>query len=465
MRLVLAIWNWLDDRLGFSKAIYPVIAHPVPRGVNWWYVLGSATLVAFIFQIVTGVALAFTYVPSPNSAYESLRFISNEAILGNVVRGIHYWGSSAMVILIALHLTRTFLMGSYKYPRELNWLTGVLLFGLTLGMAFTGQLLRWDQDAFWGVVVGAAQAAQAPVIGGILSQVVLAGQTVGGATLTRFYATHVFLFPALMFGLIAVHLYLVVRHGISEPPQAGKPVVRATYRQEYDELLHRDGIPFWPYAAWRDVVFAMLVGAVVTALAIVVGAPHLGKPADPTILEAYPRPDWYFLWLFALLALIPPGVERWFILGFPLVVLVALLAPPLVAPAGERSPRRRPWAVAGVVIPAVSIIALIHIGNAAPWSPVTPPPPLPVTVTQGLQGGRAQGAQLFQDLACHGCHTVAGTGGKSGPDLTTVGNRLTREQLTTRILTGGNNMPAYGASVRPEDMSALIDFLSQLKGS
>src|SRR5207248_2398992 len=142
-------------------------------------------------------------------------------------------------------------------------------------------------------------------------------------------------------------------------------------------------------------------------LALVIGAPELGKPADPTILQAYPRPDWYFLWLFALLALIPPEIERWFILGFPLIVLAALFAPPLVGPTGERSPRRRPWAVAGVIIPAVSILALIHAGNAAPWSPITPTPPLAASVTQGLNPSQAQGAQLFQDLACHGCHTMA----------------------------------------------------------
>src|SRR5207253_6078586 len=197
----------------------------------------------------------FTYVPSPNSAYETLQFISHTAVLGNIVRGIHYWGASAMVILIALHMTRTFLMGSYKYPRELNWLTGVLLFGLTLAMAFSGQLLRWDQDAFWAVVVGAAQASQAPVVGGIMAQILLAGQTVGGATLTRFYATHVFLFPALMFGLIGLHLYLVIHHGISEPPGRGDVVDPATYQEKYEELMLKEGIPFWPDAAWRDVIF------------------------------------------------------------------------------------------------------------------------------------------------------------------------------------------------------------------
>jgi ubiquinol-cytochrome c reductase cytochrome b subunit len=464
MGILLAIWRWIDDRLGLSKTIFPIIAHPVPRETNWWYVLGSATLAAFIFQIITGVALAFTYGPSPNSAYETLQFITHQANRGNIVRGIHYWGSSAMVVLIALHMTRTFLMGSYKFPRELNWLSGVLLFGLTLGMAFSGQLLRWNQDAFWGVVVAAAQASQTPIIGGLIAQIVLAGQTVGGATLTRFYATHVFLFPALMFGLIGLHLYLVIRHGISEPPKAGEPVDKKTYRQKYAELIHRDGIPFWPDAVWRDVAFAVFVGAFVVLLAIVVGPPELGQPADPTILQAYPRPDWYFLWLFALLALIPPEMERWFILGFPALIFAALFLPPLLGPTGERAPSRRPWAIVGVIIPAVAIVALIHIGFVAPWSPAIPAEPLPASVTQNLQGPTAHGAQVFQDRGCHGCHTIAGTGGQRGPDLSTVGSRLTRDQLTTRIATGGRNMPAYGTTIPPEDLSALVDFLSQLHG-
>src|ERR687885_454983 len=187
--------RWFDRRLGFSKAILPIIQHPVPRSVNWWYVFGSATLVAFIFQVITGVALAFTYVPAPNSAYDTLQFITHGALLGNVVRGIHYFGASAMVILIAIHAARVFLMGAYKYPRELSWLTGALLLLMTLGMAFTGQLLRWDQDAYWAVVVGAEQAGRVPLVGPWLVQIIVAGQTVGGGTLTRFYATHVFLIP------------------------------------------------------------------------------------------------------------------------------------------------------------------------------------------------------------------------------------------------------------------------------
>ncbi len=460
MQWLVRIWRWWDDRLGFTRSVKPIVEHPVPPNLNWWYVLGSATLIAFIVQVVTGVALAFSYVPAPNSAYDSLTFITHQAVLGNVVRGLHYFGSSAMVILIGAHMAHVFLTGSYKFPREVNWLTGVILLVLTLGMAFTGQLLRWNQDAYWAVVVGAEQAARAPFVGELLARILIAGQTVGGATLTRFYATHVFLLPALMFILIGTHLYLVIQHGVSEPPEPGQRVDPKTYRQRYDELLHKVGVPFWPDAAWKDVVFALGVGAIVLALAILVGPPELGTQADPTIIQADPRPDWYFLWYFALLALLPAGIEDYFMVGFPLLVGVALIALPFVAPAGERSPQRRPWAVAAVVIAVVSMFTLIELGNRAPWSPVFDTATLSSSVTAALTGDAASGAQLFQQNDCIACHMIQGAGGERGPNLTAVGDRLTPEQLTTRILNGGHNMPAYGQTLSPDDVSALVTFLS-----
>lgn len=460
MALLRRIAEWVDDRLGLSASWLPFLRHPVPRNVNWWYVLGSATLVAFVAQIVTGVALAFTYIPAPNAAYESLDFITHRAVLGNVVRGIHYFGASAMVILVVAHTIRVFLMGSYKFPREMNWITGVLLLLLTLGMGFTGQLLRWNQDAYWAIVVAAEQAGRTPLIGPGLVQLIVAGQVVGEATLTRFYATHVFLLPALMFALIGIHLYLVGRHGISEPPRAGEPVDRRTYRERYREILAQ-GVPFWPDAAWRDAVFAVAVGAIVVLLAVFVGAPELGERADPTVMDANPRPDWYFLWYFALLSLTPPNLEDVVIIGFPAVVMLALLALPLLAPTGERSPRRRPLAVASVGAALLAVGILLHIGYRAPWSPKLHPEPLPAAVLQGLPEPALIGASLFQTKGCLNCHTMAGSGGRKGPDLTDVGDRLDMGALVTRIVSGGHAMPAYGTVLTPDEIDALSVFLAQ----
>jgi len=455
-------WEWLDDRLGCSSTIWPIVTHPVPR-VNWWYVLGSATLIAFTIQVITGVALAFTYVPAPNSAYESLEFITERAVLGGVVRGLHYWGSSAMVVLVFAHMAHVFLVGAFKFPREVNWLTGVILLAMTLGMAFTGQLLRWNQDAYWAVALMSSMASRVPLIGDLLVDIIVAGQTVGGATLTRFYATHVFLLPAAMFVLVGAHLYLVIRHGVSEMPRAGHPVDPKTYRQEYEELLHKDGIPFWPDFAWKDVIFALIAGSFVLLLSIVVGAPELGKPADPTELEAHPKPDWYFLWLFALLSYAPPAIESLVIIGLPLLLGLALLAVPFVAPTGERSPWRRPWAVGTVGFLTVALGLLIWEGNRAPWSPALHAHLQP-SVAAGLQGEALQGAALFEQKGCLTCHIIAGDGGQRGPELTTVGSRLSRDQLTWRILYGGNNMPAYGTVLRPDELTALVEFLAVLHG-
>jgi ubiquinol-cytochrome c reductase cytochrome b subunit len=259
-------YEWLDLRMDIRGVLHATLFHPVPRDVNWWYVLGSATLTSFIVQVVTGVALAFAYVPSTEHAYSSLDFITNQAFLGSVVRGMHFWGATAMVLLILAHMTRVFLFGSFKFPREISWLSGSLLLLLTLAMAFTGQLLRWDQDSFWGIVVLAEQVGKTPLIGPLLAQLSIAGQQVGAATLTRFFATHVFLIPAGIFLLIGVHLYLVVRRGISDPPTPQSVVVPNVELDRYERVLETRGVPFFPDVAWRD--FAASAGLVVLLLVL-----------------------------------------------------------------------------------------------------------------------------------------------------------------------------------------------------
>jgi ubiquinol-cytochrome c reductase cytochrome b subunit len=459
-----ATYKWLDERLGIGELLKATVFHPVPRSVNWWYVFGSATLTAFIFQIVTGIFLAFVYVPSPDHAYQSLNWITHKEVLGNVIRGIHYWGASAMVILIFIHLAAHFLTGSYKYPRELQWISGTILLLLTIIMAFTGQLLRWNQDAYWAVVVGAAQAGRTPIIGQPLVQLFLNGPIVSGATLTRFYAIHMLLVPGLMLGLIGMHLYLVIYKGISEWPVPGEPVDPKTYWANYQEILHKDGEPFYPVGVSKDAIFTLIMGVVVVGLAITVGAAHLGNVADPTT-SANPRPDWYLIWYFALLALIPPSSEDYFIILAPALAFIILLLMPL-ANKGERHYSRRPWAVASVVLAAFFTIVLMFEGYRSPWSPVfvgknqNQIPALSAKTIAAVSSPQARaGAKLMHTEGCLGCHMVNGVGGLRGPDLTTVADRVSEPELILRILRGGGGMPAFGPTISPTKLNQLVAYL------
>ncbi|HVA62262.1 MAG TPA: cytochrome b N-terminal domain-containing protein [Terriglobales bacterium] len=453
-------WNWFDDLTGISAMLHPLLFHPVPRARKsaWLYVLGSATLIVFLVQIVTGIALSSAYVASSGQAYLTLLFISGSQF-GAIVRGIHYFGASAMVILIGIHAIRVYLMASYKYPRQMNWLTGVALLFLTLGMAFTGQLLRWDQNGFWSAVVAAEQAGRTPLIGNWLGHFILAGDTAGGATLSRFFAAHVFFIPALMFLFLGLHLYLVIHNGISEPPQAGRPVDPRTYRVWYQELLARDGEPFWPNAAWRDVVFGFLVVVTIVALAVAIGPAKVGQAPDPTLIGASPKPDWYLLWYYALLSVIPRWSENAVILVAPLLFALALLLLPFAAGRGERSPLRRPWALVIVAAIIITIAYYGRLGARAPWSPRLAAPPLPEAIVGTANGPVAAGALLFYQKGCEFCHTVAGYGGIRGPDLSDAGDRLTSEQITTRIFSGAPNMPSYRGNISAPDLANLIAFL------
>ena len=454
------IWDWFDDLTGTSKWLVPLLRHPVPYAKKsaWLYVLGSATLFVFILQIVTGISLASAYVPASGEAYHSLLFISGTT-LGRIVRGIHYFGASAMIILIGVHAVRVYLMGSYKYPRQVNWLTGVGLLILTLLMAFTGQLLRWDQTGFWTAVVAAEQAGRTPLIGNWLGHFILAGDTVGGATLSRFFAAHVFFIPALIFGLLGFHLYLVIHNGISEPPKAGRPVDPKTYRRWYRDLLASEGHPFWPDAAWRDVAFGFLVILTIVLLAIIVGPEALGKPPDPTIIGASPRPDWYFLWYYALLTVVPRWSENYLIILGPLIFGMLLIFLPFVAGKGERSPLRRPWSILIVAAIIVTIAYYGQLGHLAPWSPRLAAEPLPETVVGASSGPVADGARVFYGKGCEFCHTVDGYGGIRGPDLTYVGDRMTADQIKTRIFSGAANMPSYNGNITDQQLAALLAFL------
>jgi quinol---cytochrome c reductase cytochrome b subunit, bacillus type len=210
--------GWVDERTGASPFLTGLLYRKVPKGTNWFYTLGSATLFAFLFQAITGVFLAMYYVPSPTEAYDSITHLTNDVFLGEFVRGMHKWGATVMIIVIFLHMGRVFFFGAYKYPRELNWVIGVVLLILTLVMGLTGYLLPFDQRSYWATIVAMNITATGPVLGPYLADFLRAGAEFTGTTLPRFYAIHMLLVPAAIIALIGAHLYLVVKLGTTAPP-------------------------------------------------------------------------------------------------------------------------------------------------------------------------------------------------------------------------------------------------------
>jgi quinol-cytochrome oxidoreductase complex cytochrome b subunit len=213
--------NWLDERFGWRRVWELIFLRKIPK-VNWLYTFGSATLFVAVMQIFTGILLTIYYVPTPDHAYDSVQYISTQIPAGWLIRGLHHWGASAMVVLTLIHLLRVIFYGSYKYPREVTWLTGVLLLLVMMGFGFTGYLLPWDQKAYWATTVGTRIASVAPVIGGWLLRVMRGGQDLTAVTLARFFGVHVWVLPTALILLISIHLYLIIRIGISAVPDRGE---------------------------------------------------------------------------------------------------------------------------------------------------------------------------------------------------------------------------------------------------
>jgi len=214
------VLDWLDERLGLTAIYTAVLDRKVPK-VNWWFTLGSASLFLFAIQAATGIMLTVYYVPSPDQAYDSIQYIMNGVAFGWLIRGIHHWGATLMVITVFAHMLRTFYFGAYKYPRELTWVTGVVLFLATLGMGFTGYLLPWNQRAYWATTVGTSIAGTIPVIGPFINMVLRGGSDLSAVTLARFFSVHIWWLPAAIAAMIGVHMYLIIRIGISSIPHEG----------------------------------------------------------------------------------------------------------------------------------------------------------------------------------------------------------------------------------------------------
>jgi ubiquinol-cytochrome c reductase cytochrome b subunit len=467
MRLIQQIGEWLDARLQLAASVRETAEHPVPRETaSWFYVFGSAALIVFVMQILTGMLLAVIYVPSAGEAWNSLETLNHSIAFGWYIRALHGWGSNFMVAIVLIHMVQVFLFGAFKYPRELTWIVGIFLLLMTLGMAFSGQVLRFDQDAFWGLGIGASIASRVPIVGPGMVTLLLGGPIIAGSTLSRFFAVHVFVIPGLLIAFVGLHLLLVLKLGINDWPMPGRVVRKATYVKEYHELTKKDGIPFVPGAVWKDLFFG---GCILLTLAVVAAyfgpfGPS-GRP-DPTIIQTAPRPDFFFLWLYALLSLLPPNMETPALLIGPVIAILALLLLPFVLGEGEKSWRRRPIAVLTILLVAVVLGTFTDLAGHTPWSPVMDAwsgDPIPQQFLENRSALERQGALVFQLKQCHNCHSLGDEGGKRGPALDKVALLLTQDQLIRQVIQGGGNMPAYGKNLSPPETTALVAFLKTLR--
>jgi ubiquinol-cytochrome c reductase cytochrome b subunit len=344
--------DWLELRLGWWGFVRKNLDEPMPAGVGWWQTLGNLILTLLVFQFVTGVVLAMFYAPTPDHAHESVNHITNQVLFGSFIRGIHHYGASAIVIATVLHIMRVFFWGSYKKPREMTWVVGVIIFQVILAFSFTGYLLPWDQTAYWATVVGTSITETVPFIGKSLGILLLGGREVGALTLTRFYAVHIMILPAALIALTAFHLYLVRRHHIAGPvvPQKGKPV------------------PFYPVQLLRDVIVVAVGMSAVFLLAIYM-SPELGPLADPSRADFTPRPEWYFLGLYELLKIIPRGYEVLGTVIIPTGVTLGMFFLPWLDRSQSRHPARRRWII------DLGLVLILIIGVLTLQGILTTPPP------------------------------------------------------------------------------------------
>jgi ubiquinol-cytochrome c reductase cytochrome b subunit len=467
-----AVFQWLDARVDLRGLKRALLDREVPDRLTWWHTLGSATLTVFLIQIVTGVVLATYYAPAPDHAYDSVVYIDQQVASGTLVRGIHHWGASAMVVLIVAHMIRVFSVGAYKYPREINWLLGVGLFVLVLGFSFTGYLLPWDQKAYWATAVGTNIAGTTPWIGERLVLLLRGGAELGAATLTRFYAFHVLWLPLLLGALILLHIALVIRQGIAPrpialeegaPPRTTDPAYPAYYKEAYAKTK-RAGVRFWPDIIGKDALVSLGVVAVIVLLAATRGAP-LEPPADPTDTAYVPRPEWYFLPLYQLLKLVPGSLESVVAVGVPTALIVVLLALPFLDRRSTRNLLHRPVAASGLVF--VLAASGLLLGSAIREAGPKIPPEVGRPLTDIERAGRA----LFQSQQCTGCHKVGGKGGDEGPDLSEVGLRHSAAwmhsfmELPSRFHPD-SRMPAYGPpALTHEEIEEIAQYLATLRGA
>jgi len=376
-----ALIDWLDSRTGIRAGRAHLLDEPLPPGTGWWFVTGSVVLFLLGVQLVTGVVLTMYYVPAPDHAYDSVRFIMDRLAFGSVLRGLHVFGASFIVIAAIVHMLRVVALGSYKKPREVTWMTGVVLLLLILAFALSGYLLPWDQKAYWATTVTINVARSGPM-GEFVAGLMRGGSALGALTLLRWYSAHVFLLPACLIAFVVAHVYLMRRHGISGPVEPVAGPAR----------------PFYPFHAAKDTLAMAAVFAALLTCAVAFRAP-LDSVADPTDAAYVPRPEWYFLSLFQLLKYFPGPLEPIATVGIPGAVVGFLFLLPFLDRRPGRRLRDRPLVAASFLAIGIGVVALtglgLHDSPANPsgdqWTPLA-----------------IAGSEFVADGRCVSCHRPGG---------------------------------------------------------
>ncbi|MBI1865925.1 MAG: cytochrome b N-terminal domain-containing protein [Nitrospirae bacterium] len=453
------VYKWIDERINLQGLQNKMLNEPIPGGARYAYVFGSALLFIFAMQIVTGILMMFYYAPTVDHAWQSIRYIMEDVDHGWLIRGIHHWGSSAMVVTLVVHATQVFLWGAYKKPREMVWIVGLLLAQVVIGLGFTGYLLPWDQKAYWGSVVGIEVAGVVPVIGDFLARFLKGGTSAGVLTLNRFFVIHVMILPLSLMGLAGLHLFLFRKAGPAGPFK-GEPAE-----------LERTKEFFFPKQVYKDSVFMLMVFAVLVGLAYF-SPPELMSKANPAASAFDPEPEWYFLSIFQLLRL-PIFAGQWgeFVgaIVVPGLFFGLLFALPFLDARKERNPLKRPIATGGMV--AFFAATLILMGLALSTRE---------TLFHHDEKLSAVGMEIYYTKGnCAACHAIAGLdedirgapGGAVGPALTDeadVDKRQVGGFLEWQIvhlkdpakLSPGSIMPpAAAVGLTETEMVALAHFL------
>jgi ubiquinol-cytochrome c reductase cytochrome b subunit len=426
----------LDHRTGLHTGLRKFLYEEIPASSGWHQVFGSVALFLILVQFFTGAMLAFNYAPTPGDAYSSLRYILTEVTAGRLMRGLHHWGASMIIVIVVLHMVQVFLWGAYKKPREGTWVVGVILFLLTLAYGLTGYLLPWDNRAYWGTVVTTKIGATVPIMGPYVSRLLASTGDIGVVTFARFYGLHVLLLPPATLLLIVLHVYLVRRHGVAPAPG--------------DDLAPKKS--FFPEQVFKDTVAVFIAFAILFVMAIVVKVP-LERMADPTDISYTPRPEWYFLFLFETLEVLKklPDVVGTVIL--PTIGILALILAPFIDRSKMVRVRQRTLAMGIVLLAGLGWGGLTLAAKLG-----TPPQSAAEAIdfsgpTQWMQltAQEMAGIHYFRQENCESCHNVTGDQPKNGPNLINTAKRHDSDWLMKHFMDPAG--ATKGSAMKPVDLN------------